>query len=234
MKYAVYTDVGGRANNEDALLALEKDGSYLFAVADGLGGLEAGEVASDIVVTTMRLMFLEDPAAFDLLYTIEAANDRICEMQKKENKKMKTTITAVLVKDGKVQCAHVGDSRIYLFDKKGVLYQSIDHSVSQIAVYAGEITPKEIRNHIDRNKLTRALGADTPLKIDSYSVPLQDVSAMLLCSDGFWEYVYEEEMIALFPADGSPDTWLEEMRKLLDLRIDGNNDNNTAVAVITD
>ena len=231
MQYSSYSDVGGRANNEDSFLAVESDGISLFAVADGLGGIEAGEVASGLVVSTIKQLFLETTESFDLLDALEIANEKILDRQEIDNKQMKTTIAVVQIKDNVVSCAHVGDSRIYLFGDSGIVYQSVDHSVSQMAVYAGEITTPEIRRHIDRNKLTRALGVDSSLKIDYQEFERKGIKAVLLCSDGFWEYVYEEEMTALLTESRSPFDWIEEMRKLLDLRINGKNDNNTAVAV---
>ena len=232
MRYTGYSDVGGRANNEDASLIAENEGAYLFAVADGLGGVEAGEVASEIVITTLKQLFLGNTSMFDLTNTIGIANESILDCQESRNKKMKTTIAAVLVQNGLVSCAHVGDSRIYLFNDQGILYQSPDHSVSQMAVYLGEITASGIRSHYDRNKLTRALGVESELKIEYCQFARQDVAAALICSDGFWEYVYEEEMVSLLTLSGSPERWLSEMRKLLELRVRGDNDNNTAVAVI--
>ena len=230
MKYSSYSDVGGRPNNEDAYLAVENNGDSLFVVADGLGGLDAGEVASGIATSALKQLFLADPGRFDLLDAIRIANEGILNCQASQGKKMKTTIAAVLIRDGVVSCAHVGDSRIYLFNRGGIVYQSTDHSVSQMAVYAGEITRAEIRQHVDRNKLTRALGAESTLKIEYQEFPLRDVAAILLCSDGFWEYIYEKEMTSLLSVAGTPARWIEEMRKLLSLRVSGKNDNNTAVA----
>ena len=230
--FSSYSDVGGRGNNEDACLAIESEGAYLFAVADGLGGVEAGEVASGIVISTLRQIFLSDARRFDLVDSLRIANELILDCQENQSKKMKTTIAAVYLQDGIISCAHVGDSRIYLFRNDRIVYQSTDHSVSQMAVYAGEITAPEIRRHVDRNKLTRALGVESELKIELKEFLADDVTALLLCSDGFWEYVYEEEMSALLSAATTPDQWIEEMRKLLSLRVNGNNDNNTAVAAV--
>lgn len=232
MKYSSYSDVGGRANNEDAYLAVENNGDYLFVVADGLGGLDAGEVASGIATDTLKHLFLSDPGRFDLVGAIGTANESILDCQAVQGKKMKTTIAAVFIRDGIVSCAHVGDSRIYLFDRGEIVYQSTDHSVSQMAVYAGEITRSEIRQHVDRNKLTRALGAESTLKIECQEFSLRDISAILLCSDGFWEYIFEKEMTSLLSVARTPAHWIEEMRKLLALRVNGKNDNNTAVAAI--
>ena len=232
MNYTSYSDVGGRANNEDAYLAIENQGAYLFAVADGLGGIEAGEVASGIAISTLKQLFLSNTGQFDLIDTIGIANESILDCQENQSKQMKTTIAAVFIQNGKVFCAHVGDSRIYLFNKNGIVYQSTDHSVSQMAVNAGEITTPEIRRHVDRNKLTRALGVESPLKIDYKMFSLSDITALLLCSDGFWEYVYEEEMTSLLSAEDTPVQWMEDMRKLLKLRVSKKNDNNTAVAAI--
>lgn len=232
MQYSAYSNVGGRANNEDSLVIEESHGCVLFAVADGLGGVEAGEIASGTAVEELKNQFLFEPQSFNLSQALVAANAEILRIQESSAKKMKTTITAVYVSYDGIQCAHVGDSRIYMFGKNGIVYQSVDHSVSQMAVLAGEIKPEDIRNHEDRNMLTKALGVSDNLTVDVKKIPAENVSAILLCSDGFWEYVYEEEMIKILGETDNPEEWINEMRTLLMQRKPDKNDNNTAIAVI--
>lgn len=232
MDYAGYSDAGGRSNNEDALLTLEQGGCYLFAVADGLGGVDAGEVASQTAKEALRDGFSADPAGFDLRAAVVDANDKILQLQAQTNKKMKTTAAAVYFTPDEAVCVHLGDSRVYLFGKNGILYQSTDHSASQMAVYAGEITAAEIRGHEDRNLLTRALGASESPKPERAAFPRGEVQAALVCSDGFWEYVTEQEMLFTLRTEPNAPSWLQAMRALLARRVDGKHDNNTAVAVI--
>lgn len=214
------------------MLIEEINGSYLFAVADGLGGFEAGEIAAKIAVEEMRNQFLLDPGTFDLKKSIMTANSIIIDLQKKTSKNMRTTIAALHINGDTLHCAHVGDSRIYIFNNDSIIYQSIDHSVSQVAVQNGEINSDQIRKHSDRNKLTRALGNDEIVVVEVKSFDMQEVNAVIICSDGFWEYVYEKEMTDLLIGTKDTEQWLVEMRKLLQMRIPFKNDNNTAIAAI--
>ncbi len=232
--YADYTDVGGRGNNEDALAVAVADHGHLFLVADGLGGHDNGEEASKLAVDEIKRIFLESGQAFDPEKAILSANELILKKQKEEGSSMKTTVTLAWVREKMTVFAHVGDSRIYAFDKNGIVYQSPDHSVSYLAFKMGEISLGEIRSHRDRNKLTRALGVSEDISVHTSTLDNSDYMGILMCSDGLWEYVYEDEMTALLQSASSPKEWIEEMRKLHAKRVDGKHDNNTAVAVITD
>jgi len=232
--YADYTDVGGRGNNEDAFAVAVADHGHLFLVADGLGGHDKGEEASELAVKEIKRIFLESGHSFDPEKAILSANELILKKQKEEGSSMKTTVTLAWVREKMTVFAHVGDSRIYAFDKNGIVYQSPDHSVSYLAFKMGEISLGEIRGHRDRNKLTRALGVSEDVSVHTSTLNNSDYMGMLLCSDGLWEYVYEDEMISLLQGASSPKEWIEKMRKLHAERVDGKHDNNTAVAVITD
>ncbi|MBQ5969758.1 MAG: serine/threonine-protein phosphatase [Clostridia bacterium] len=232
MEYSAYSNVGGRGNNEDAMLVEEAGDATLFVVADGVGGVEAGELASNAAIEELRGQFLFEPNAFDLNQAVMAANLQVLNLQEKTKKKMKTTIAVVCVTPDSIQCVHVGDTRIYLLNGDGICYQSMDHSVSQMAVLAGEITADEIRQHKDRNKLLRALGVSDELTVDVKTFPRAEVNGLLMCTDGFWEYVLEQELIDTRKAAESSEEWLCEMRKILQERVKDkeNNDNNTAIA----
>ncbi len=145
---------------------------------------------------------------------------------------MKSTIVALTLRGSRAAWANVGDSRLYRFRDGKLEFQSRDHSVSQIAVMLGEITVDQIRFHEDRARVTRALGQEEDLKIDTGSAVLEKGSyAFLLCSDGFWEYVLEAEMEADLQASADPQEWIARMRKRLEKRIPNDNDNNTAAAI---
>ncbi|MBO5077546.1 MAG: protein phosphatase 2C domain-containing protein [Clostridia bacterium] len=232
--YGFYTDVGGRGNNEDSYLAIESGGAYLFVVADGLGGHEAGEVASGILVDELRSAFMKTPYSFDLEQSIIKANDLIMAEQEKTGKKMKTTATAAYIFGGRTYVANVGDSRLYLFNDYKVVFTTVDHSVAQMAVQAGEITPDQIRSHPDRNILTRALGSNSKLKVDTYTVDNNTYDRLLVCSDGFWEHVLESQMIDTARQNDKPDAWISAMRVFREAHAPKNSDNNTAVVMIKD
>lgn len=230
--YSQYTDVGGRGNNEDALAVAVAEHGHLFLVADGLGGHDNGEEASNIAVEEIKRRFLTEGTRFDPERAIRAANELILKKQQEEGSSMKTTVTLAWVGDAITRFAHVGDSRIYAFNQRGIVYQSPDHSVSQLAVATGEISAAQIRSHRDRNKLTRALGVSEDVKAHLYTVDNSDYSGILMCSDGLWEYVYEDEMCASFSNAKTPKEWIDKMRVLHARRVDGSHDNNTAIAVI--
>ena len=126
---------------------------------------------------------------------------------------------------------HVGDSRLYYFRNGRLEKQTLDHSVSQIAVLMGEIPQEGIRFHADRNRVLRALGSGNAKPDISPLMELKEDTAFLLCTDGFWEYVYEREMEETLKEAREPAVWLEKMRGILEKRIPEGNDNFSAAAV---
>ena len=128
--------------------------------------------------------------------------------------------------------ANVGDSRLYAFKDGRIVFQSIDHSVAQMCVDCGEITPDQIRDHDDRCILTRSLGGKQYVGVDTVVAYNDDYDSLLICSDGFWEYVYEDEMCEARKTSQTPQQWLEKMRKCREDKVGMDNDNNTAVVVI--
>ena len=229
--FSAYSSIGGRENNEDACYAADYDDGCLLVVADGLGGCERGEVASNTAVEAIK-EYYANTAAPDIEEAINLANSRVIDAQGEGKKKMKTTITVAQVKDDRAILAHVGDSRIYAFSDGQIVYQSIDHSASQMAVLVGKITPDQIRHHEDRNILTRALGVSYDLKVDMTSLGVWEYDALLLCSDGFWEYIVEEDMCKCLQQADSAEQWLEFMRRIADAAAPGNRDNHTAVVMM--
>lgn len=231
MTYDHYTNVGSRSRNEDSFCAAENRGTSLFAVADGLGGISYGQTASRMVISVLEEQF-KNSTGFNIEKAVHEANSRILLEQCKLNCKMKTTIAAVVVVDKKVTAVHAGDSRIYAFKNNEIVFQSRDHSVSQMAVSAGEIELSQIRRHPDRNMLTKALGASKDLKFDITVLDASELDAILLCTDGFWEYVLERDMKDTLKKADSPNKWLSDMRDILESVKPPNNDNNTAIAII--
>lgn len=149
---------------------------------------------------------------------------------------MKSTAALFLANGGSSVFAHLGDSRIYHFRGGEILYQSLDHSASQLAAALGDITPGEIRFHEDRNILLRCLGNEDEVKpaIRLADGALSPGDTLLLCTDGFWEYITEDEMLETRLKSEAPDTWIESMTALIDGRARPGHDNYTAVAVFCD
>lgn len=231
LDFAFYSDVGGRANNEDSYLSKKISNGYLFIVADGLGGHDDGEMASYSAVNSIK-EYLVNNEVGSVSEAICFANEKVVEMQAKHSSKMKTTIALAYVTESKVVIAHVGDSRIYAFKNGRIVHQTVDHSASQLAVSVGEIRPEDIRNHEDRNVLLRALGAGDNVKVEITELVNNDFDALLLCSDGFWEYVLETEMESELISSKSADKWLYKMRAIQLNRAPEKCDNNTAIAVM--
>ena len=229
--FAFYSDLGGRANNEDAYLAKKLSDGYVFVVADGLGGHDDGEMASTVAVNSLKEFMVRNENK-NISEAVSFANRAVLEQQEKLFSKMKTTIALAYVTDKKTVIAHVGDSRVYAFKNGKIVHQTIDHSASQLAVSAGEIRPEEIRHHSDRNVLLRALGAGESVKVELTEISSVDFDALLLCSDGFWEYVLEEEMEAELCKSKAADKWLYKLRAIQLSRAPQKCDNNTAITVM--
>lgn len=238
---AMLSNVGGRGNNEDYVDYFYNENSYgAWITADGLGGHLDGEVASRLAVETSLEEFSANSAleAGNIERVFIAANDAVMNAQENQRPKsgMRTTMVGLFTNLKEVLWAHVGDSRLYFFRKGMVTAQTKDHSVSQMAVSAGEIVYDEIRFHEDRNKLLRVLGNNHKLKVDILETPLQlnSKDAFLLCTDGFWEYVYELEMEIDLAKANSPEEWLNYMYGRLYKRAEGNFDNFSAIAVFVE
>lgn len=231
IEVAYYSDIGGRQFNEDAVSVTESDTGMLAIVADGLGGHGGGELAakrSVSMVTGELLCAVPNESA--LVSAIEKANASILAMQNAEVQ-MKTTIAACWITGNRGFLANVGDTRIYLIRGEEIIYQSIDHTVAQLAVLGGAITAEEIRTTKDRNKLLRALGSGTELKIDTKVLELKPQDRFLICSDGFWEYITEPELLCFLHGNETASAWLNAMRKHIEEKGDSRMDNHSAIVL---
>ncbi|MBQ6231707.1 MAG: serine/threonine-protein phosphatase [Eubacterium sp.] len=234
--YASYTDVGDREKNEDSIASLCDSNSGLFVLADGLGGHGKGEFASASVITTSMQLYSDNKAGFSLDRSFEKAQEILLREQQERNdlEGMKTTMVSLLIRNGAAKWAHIGDSRLYYFKKKKLVTRTLDHSVPQMLVAMGEIKEKDIRGHEDRNRLLRVMGS--PWSERSYSVSndirLSKDSAFLLCSDGFWENIIEDDMMGCLRTASDVSLWLQMMAQIVKHNGRGKNmDNNSAIAV---
>ena len=226
---ASYSSLGKRKNNEDAFFASCGEKAFLALVCDGVGGSEAGEIASQCAVEIISTRLLSKALDMDELEdAVIAANGEILAKSSEENGP-KTTLALLWMAEGKAIAANVGDSRIYQFRDGEILFQSKDHSVPQLAVMAGEITSDQIRAHKDRNQITRCLGTEGPVKLDRKRLSVLPGDRFLLCSDGFWEPVLEEDMLRTAKTCSTSESWLLEMKHIAEMR---EKDNHTAIAMI--
>ena len=228
--YQGYSDKGGREKNEDSYAWGKSAQGYLFLVADGLGGCGNGEIASILVCQEILRQF-NAVKEFDLSRAILDANSLLLARQKELGIKMKTTLVAAWIQKGTTILAHVGDSRIYAFNRSEVIFQTEDHSAAWLSKQVRSVK-EDVRNMEDRNVLTRALGMSDEIQIEQQEMKNSQYESLLLCSDGFWEFVLEKEMIESRKKWQSPRKWLDKMRLVLQSRISNDNDNNTAIAVM--
>ena len=197
IRWAARTDVGrARDRNEDSFYG----GAHVFAVADGLGGHNAGDVASKIAIEPIKELDRKiddipaDRVPDSLTDTVLEANRAVYRKAQADAKVrgMGTTLTAVAIADGAAHLAHVGDSRCYLLRGGAMNQLSNDHTLVARMVQEGKLTPEEAEVHPQRSILTRALGAEPEVDVDSLHIDLQKGDRLLLCSDGLSSVIGEE------------------------------------------
>lgn len=177
------TDIGYvRDHNEDSLIIIPP----LFAVADGIGGHEAGEIASEITVNTLAELAPSHLDAEGLTAAVEAANYNVMKAPRQGIGRdgMGTTLTAAMLEGERLLIAQVGDSRAYLLHKGHLQQITRDHSLMADLIEAGQITPEEARVHPNRSVITRAIGSDIHMRPDIYELNVDAGDRILLCSDG--------------------------------------------------
>jgi len=197
------THVGGRDTQQDAVLVSDE----LFAVADGIGGLRDGEVASRLAVDTLSATFAADHSVSGLLNAGREANGAVWRQGNANgaDATMGTTLTAFAVtSDAAAVVLHAGDSRLYHF-RAGRLHQlTQDHTVVADLIRAGELSEREAEVHPHRHVLTRALGVSPDVEIDHAGVPCQPGDRLVLCTDGLVKALSDEELGAVLALEGEP------------------------------
>lgn len=193
--YAAKTDTGKkRRRNEDAFVMAPP----LFAVADGMGGAQAGEVASKLAAAALedtdpgRLTGPERVASL-----IQEANRRVHERSNVDpaTSGMGTTMTVALVEGDGVVIGHVGDSRAYLVRNHEIEQLTEDHSLVNELLKSGKLSPEEAEAHPQRSVITRAVGTDPDVDVDSFTVDAHDGDVFLICSDGLTDMVADKDIL---------------------------------------
>ncbi|KPC53691.1 PP2C family protein-serine/threonine phosphatase [Amantichitinum ursilacus] len=211
MKFSVYQDsrTGGRKYNQDRVGYSYSRDALLLVLADGMGGHLHGEVAAQIAVELVTDQFqkkaqpaLSNPSQFltdaflrahEAIYHY-AANHQLVEIPR-------TTCVACVIQDGIAYWAHAGDSRLYLMRQRRVLAQTVDHSKVRKLLDDGKITAEEAAVHPEKNKIYSCLGGSYPPEIDvGGKIALSDADVILLCTDGFWASVTEDDMTQFLSA----------------------------------
>jgi PPM family protein phosphatase len=238
------THAGGRTDNEDAIDVSElppfgsgpeaTEGGFLLAVADGMGGYQRGEVASQLAIDTVREMFAEDPGADVALLLKQAfrrANERIYEngLATGPSAMMGTTLVVVVTRGKYATIASIGDSRAYLARANRLNQITKDHSLVAEEVARGSMTEAEARESPHRNILTHALGHRPKLDAkmpNVFEMTLLPEDRLLVCTDGFFDVVLESDILQIL-SDNPPDV---AASRLVDLAVErGTTDNVSAV-----
>lgn len=204
MKISSATSVGKvRPVNEDAFFVSPPDdsGSLLAIVADGMGGHNAGEVASSEAINVIKDVVLDNEhnAKEMLTQAINSANSTIYNMSldKQALFGMGTTITACLIEKDKVTAAQVGDSRLYLIRDGMIIQITKDHSLVEMLIENGSITKEDAKHHPQKNVITRAIGTDKEVSADIYEFSICEGDIILLCSDGLVNMVEDEKILSV-------------------------------------
>ena len=223
-----------RPQNEDSFLEMNERG--LFAVADGVGGAQAGDVASQMAMEILSEAFVnlqENGDAEELMkVAIERANEAIYQMSHdlSQLSTMATTIVAVHIAGNIATIGHVGDSRLYRLDANGKLFRETqDHSVVEEEVRAGRMTAAQAATHPSRNVISRALGADYAVEIDMKTIMFEPHTTFFLCSDGITRHIDDFELRDLLLSSDKPVNITQKMKDICYQR--GAEDNLTAVVV---
>ena len=237
LETAAVTDRGlseKRPENEDSMLSDPALG--VFAVADGVGGAQAGEVASQTAIEVLREAFVNQRPGEDvedlMEIAIQRANDSIYRMSREQPRfaMMATTLVALHLDGLRATVGHVGDSRLYRLAPDGRLSRETeDHSLVEEEMRAGRLTPEQAATHPNRNVISRALGAEAAVEVDMRSFEVERGTVFLLCSDGITRHIPDEELSMLLRDAGSLDAACEEMKRRCYER--GAEDNLTAVLV---
>lgn len=222
-----------RALNEDAVCDNPAQG--IWCVADGMGGHEAGEVASAMVVAALAHLQLHDdlPARIDRVATaLQQVNIRLTREMTitHDDQVMGSTVVALIVDGDECACLWAGDSRLYLYRDQCLYQMSRDHSLVEEMIEQGMLAPDEASTHPQRHVITRAVGVDEELQLEQISFQLQPQDVLLLCSDGLHGELHPDTIMAILARDMDSQVMAQE---LIQQTLAGAARDNVTVSVIT-
>ncbi len=228
------TDIGSsRPTNEDAYY-LPEENEHFCAIADGMGGHNAGEVASSMAIDVFcgEMRAAEKMSSSALHKAVLRANKKVYEYSCSNEKLsgMGTTFTALALSERGVHIAHVGDSRAYLIRGGNIMRLTMDHTLVEEMVLKGLISPREAKHHPKRNYITRALGTTDEVEPDMIQIRLQRGDVFFFCTDGLSNHVEEYDILEVTLKSA---TWQEKLKMLVDQALKaGSTDNITAMYVL--
>ena len=206
MQYWAITDPGCvRTQNQDAYITEELDGALLCAVCDGMGGAKSGNVASaltaEIFAQAVRSMWKPGLTQEDvdtlLLSAVKVTNFTVYDqaVSVEDFAGMGTTLAAMLVENGRITAVNVGDSRIYRINAEGMRQVTKDHSLVQLMIDRGELTPEQARSYPGKNMITRAVGTEPAVQSDLLHLEPEWGETWLICTDGLTNLVEDQEIL---------------------------------------
>lgn len=240
MKFGVVSDIGMvRETNQDSHFTPEDESMPLFMVADGMGGHNAGEIASVKAIEKVKEWMKENTKELtsinkienSVAKSIEYANKYIFNYSKTANgfSGMGTTLTMGYVFNDKIIIGHVGDSRAYLIKDFDIMQITQDHSLVQQLIKEGKISQKEAKSHPQRNVITRAVGIGNEIKIDIFTIDVNNGNVVVLCSDGLTNMLTEKDLAITF----SEEKDVQKACKIVveKAKFKGGNDNITVLGI---
>jgi len=233
---AANTNVGMvRKVNEDSILARPEIG--LWAVADGMGGYERGDVASKMIVQNLELV--EDSVGLvEIVDKVEdsliAVNQQILEYAEimLDNGMLGSTIVTLIIRGSVGICLWVGDSRLYRYRQGELTQLSTDHSRVEELIQQGRLTPEEAENHPESNVITRAVGVDSDFCVDINVFNVHIGDSFLLCSDGLYNMLKKDDIIKHFEAQTNDSNMDKIVASLIDAACDNGAPDNVSIIII--
>lgn len=226
--------VGDRAVNEDAVGCAQRQGITVLAVADGCGGHESGEVAAAAAVKA-ALAVHSNNIERAIEKAFERAQINVLAEQQRLSRDTLATLSVVMTDGKRLLVGHAGDTRVYIFKRKRIDYITRDHSVAAQLAASGLLKEKYIRTSPDRNRLLRVVGieGEPPFTGIDLKTDILPGDCILICTDGFWEYMSERRMLAALRRAKSASDWLAAMEKRIEKKaVSGAADNRSAIAAI--
>lgn len=243
MKYTVESDIGRKRKvNEDRVAFLEHPDRFKLAIlADGMGGHNAGDVASEMAIEEMTTCF--EKIGAQQLNSLEAKKQWLLEVIQMINEKiyhhslshegcsgMGTTLITVLIDESECLIGHIGDSRVYYFTEDQVSLITKDHSYVNFLVEYGEISEEEAENHPQKNVIVKSLGTESTIEPDFYQLSLESNSYLLICSDGLSNKISPEEMTKIL---STPLSIEKKGKELIKLANDSGGEDNISVILLS-
>lgn len=240
MKFTIYQDSrqGPRPYNQDRVAYSYSKDALLTVLADGMGGHEHGEVAAQLAIEILTTSFqrlakplLNNPFKFldENIRHLHDAIDHHAVVRDMVDHPRTTLVTAI-VQQQTLYCAHAGDSRLYHFRDGKLLFRTQDHSKVQMLCNKGMITPEQMLSHPERNKIYNCVGGETQPKIElAAKRDIQEGDIVLLCTDGLWSLLQDQEIAAILQNGPVTDT-VPVLFDLAESRADASGDNMSAVA----